>query len=392
MLMWLDGALVLGTAFYGLVILWLGAGIVRSRRRRRVTDSTPSVSIIVAARNEAEQICCCLSALQKQDYCGSLQVIVVDDRSSDGTGKLAEGMVRTWAPARESSELSVVYAPTITRYTCPKKSALTVGIEASHGEVLLFTDADCAPPATWVSAMVKHFADGVGLVAGFACIEPLSQHRQRLLAVDNLGVSAMAQGSFGMGSALSCSGRNLAYRRSLWDGVGGFEEIGHLVSGDDVYFLRHVAANSECEIVFCSDREAVVTGSSRAAGFRDIVEQKMRHASKAGHYRGGARWLGVAVYGYHATLMAGLLQVLWGGPGSGIFLTAWISRWVMDAALIGYFAPRGRRDRVLLTFLPIVEALYLPYVLFFVPLGRSGRFRWKQTEPPPSTQNSKENG
>lgn len=391
----LDIAVVVGTVFYGLVTGWLGVGIVRSRRRRQVTDSTPSVSVIVAARNEADHISDCVRALQLQDYPGPLEVVVVDDRSTDGTGALVESVIGDLSSHR-LFDLSVVYAPAITRFACPKKSALAAGIEASKGELLLFTDADCAPPATWVTAMVRHFGPDVGLVAGFACVEPLDQHRHRILAVDNLGVSALAQGSLGMGFPLSCTGRNLAYRRSLWDRVGGFDEIGHMISGDDVYFLRLVAARADCRrdcrIVYCADEESVVTGPARPMGLGQIIEQKLRHASKAGHYRGGARWLGMAVYGYHAALLAALLQSMLGGKGFSIVLTAWISRWVMDAALIAYFAPRGRRDRVLLTFLPVVEALYIPYVLLFVPLGRSGHFRWKQTVVPQSSPRSEEKG
>jgi cellulose synthase/poly-beta-1,6-N-acetylglucosamine synthase-like glycosyltransferase len=398
MLAWLDVVVVVCTLFYALVIAWLCTGIVRGRHIRPSNDGTPSVSVIVAARNEADHITSCVSALQQQDYPGPLEVIVVDDRSTDGTGALVEAVARESTSVHKPFDLSVVYAPTDRRYACPKKSALAAGIEASRGELLLLTDADCAPPATWVAALVRNFTDDVGLVAGFACVEPLDQHRHRVLAVDNLGVSAMAEGSLGMGLPLSCTGRNLAYRRSLWDSVGGFDDIGHMISGDDVYFLRLVAARTETQagkrpdhglenrIVYCADPASVVTGPARRSNFRQIIEQKLRHASKAGHYQGGARWLGMAVYGYHAALLAGLLQAALGEGRHGVILAAWIIRWVMDFVLIAYFAPRGRRDRVLLTFLPIVEALYIPYVLFFVPLGRSGRFRWKQAEPPNLSQ------
>ena len=78
-----------------------------------------------------------------------------------------------------------------------------------------------------------------------------------------------------------------------------------------------------------------------------------------------------------ALLLAGLVQVALTGAWQTVFSVAWISRWGMDAVLLGYFAPRKHRDRVLLRFLPVVEVLYIPYVLFFVPLGRSGRFGWK---------------
>lgn len=375
---------MVGTLFYGSLILWLGVGIVRSRRGSHRSAATPSVSIVVAARDEAQNITSCLLALQCQVYAGRLQIVVVDDRSTDGTGALLERIYQRWTTTQRHDtevQLVVVQAPESPRYACGKKSALAVGIEASDGDMLMFTDADCAPPPAWVAGMVARFTSEVGLVAGFACVEPLLRYRHRLLAVDNLGVSAMAEGSIGMGAPLSCTGRSLAYRREVWEQVGGFDDIGHLISGDDVYFLRLVAARTDWRVVYCADVDAVVTGAPGPTAIRAILDQKVRHASKAARYGGGARWLGVAVYGYHALLLAGLVQAALTGAWQTVFAVAWISRWGMDAALLGYFAPRKHRDRVLLRFLPVVEVLYILYVLFFVPLGRSGRFGWKTPTP-----------
>ena len=368
-----------GTLCYGVVVAWLWTGVSRSRRDPRRSTVTPSVSVVVAARNEAQNIAACLRSLEQQSYVGSLQIVVVDDRSTDSTGAIVKGILQRWGA---TSQLLVVRAPDAPRYRCPKKSALAVGIEASDGDLLLFTDADCEPPATWVAQMAARFTEGVGLVAGFACTEPMRFVRHRLLAVDNLGVSALAEGSIGMGAPLSCTGRNLAYRRVVWEQLGGFDDIGHLLSGDDVYFLRLVAARTDWQVVYCPEADAVVSGAPGPTGWSVILEQKLRHASKAARYQGKARWLALALYGYHALLLAGIVQLALTGLGATTFAAAWLSRWGLDGALLYRFAPRKRRDRVLLTFLPVVEMLYIPYVLILVPLGRRGRFGWKDGLPP----------
>lgn len=378
-------ALALATALHLVVLAWLWQGIRRGRRDGRRSSATPPVSIVVAARNERHRIGACLLALQRQEYAGSLEIVVVDDRSTDGTGSLLGDILRGWQGA---VDLRLVTAAEPPRYACPKKSALSAGIEASGGDLLLFTDADCEPPPGWVSTMVSRFTDDVGLVAGFACGEPLHRLRDRLLAVDNLGVQGLGEGSAGMGRPLSCTGRNLAYRRRVWDEVGGFDEIGHLVSGDDVYFLRLVSARTTWRVTWCADPRAVVTGPPGDGGWRDVVQQKLRHASKAARYGGGARWLGAGLYAYHGLLAAGLAQGLLTGAWHPAFWPLWLLRWTADASWLAHFAPRGRRDRLLITFLPLVECLYLPYVLFFVPLGRAGWFRWKRADaltPPTST-------
>ena len=140
---WFEVALAAGTLFYGAVILWLGVGIARSRRGACRNAATPSVSIVGAARNEAQNISSCLLALRRQVYAGSLQIVVVDDRSTDGTGALVECISEQWTTAEDvDAQLVVVSAPQSPRYACPKKSALAAGIEVSDGDLLLFTDAD----------------------------------------------------------------------------------------------------------------------------------------------------------------------------------------------------------------------------------------------------------
>ena len=64
---------------------------------------------------------------------------------------------------------------------------------------------------------------------------------QRVLSVENSAVGALRAGSFAQRCPLSCTGRNLAYRKSVYDAVGGFAPIGHMLGGDDVYFMRLVA-------------------------------------------------------------------------------------------------------------------------------------------------------
>ena len=374
--------LVAGTALYLGVVVWLLTGIGRSRRASGTALPPPPVSVIVAARDEGERIGACVRSLAGQSYEGALQIVVVDDRSGDDTGRVLAALRSEWQAA---AELVLVRAPDPPRFACPKKSALAAGIDRAAGEILLFTDADCQPPPEWVGAMVSRFDAGVGLVAGYAYPHPPGSVRQRVLALDNLGVAALAEGSIGMEAPLACTGRSLAYRRAVYDEVGGFEAIGHLVSGDDVYFLRLVTARTGWRIRYCADEAASVPSAPPPSGWRALLDQKVRHASKASRYGGGARWLGAAVYLYHAALFAGGLLAA-GGIQAAFFLCCWLARWLADLLLLARFAPRAS-DRSGLLLLPVAEILYIPYVLLLVPLGRAGWFRWKSgTALPPDPE------
>jgi len=387
-----DLALLGAGLFYLVFSLWLLLGVHASRRLReserhlhrsddsiRIDDvmgKTPTVSVIIAARDEAASIERCLNALSQQDFGGRLQTIVVDDGSTDGTAALAQRFIEHWP---HEAGLQVLDAPSPSIHEGPKKSALAGGIAASDGELLLFTDADCMPPPGWVSAMVTHFDDPrVGLVAGYADRDARGL-AALIQAVDDLGMGALAEGGIGHGVALSCTGRSLAYRRRVYDEVGGFDAIGHLISGDDVYFFRHVASESEALFRYCAEPWAVVTESRLGESLSARLSQKTRHASKASRYEGGARWLGVAVYLYHVILAIGLVQV-GTGAARGLFLVVWGLRWTLDFALMWTFAPRAE-DRRRLLYLPFAEFLYIPYVVLLVPVARILGFRWRHSPP-----------
>ena len=357
--------LALSSGIYLGGVLWLWCGL---RRRLPVLGmDCPRVSAIIAARDEEETLADCLEALAAQDYRGELEVVVVDDRSRDRTWTIIRDMSVGW------TGLKGLKAEAELRYNCPKKSALAQGIEASTGTILLFTDADCRPPVDWVSSMVAHFSPGVDLVAGYARSAPIIGVLAKVLAVDNLGVGALGAGSFGMGSPLSCTGRNLGYRREVYDEVGGFEKIGHLIGGDDVYFMRLVGARGGSRMVF--NREVVVLSNSERVGVWTAVQQKLRHSAKGGHYKGGGFHLAVGVYLFLFFLCWGLMQMLWDGVWDGWVLGIWALRWLVDLLLLGRMATSG--EHRLLGYLPLVEVLYIPYVLIFPVLGYWGWFRWK---------------
>jgi len=355
---------------YIATILWLLAGMCR--RAPSTTDRTPAVSVIVPARNEADCITDCLQALRQQDYTGPLEVIIVDDRSEDGTGDLVRAQMHDWP------NLKLIRARNDLPLLCPKKSALMQGIEASTGELLVFTDADCQPPPGWVRSMVRCFTDDVGFVAGYASVRSGRLIRQKLVSLDHLvTVGAIGTGSFGMGNPLACTGQNLAYRRRVYDQVGGFTRIGNKVGGDDTHLMRLVSTETDWQMIFNDDPDADVTAQPAPRRWRDIIHQKLRHAGAAGHFGGPILVLAGMVYLFHLFLLIGLVRMAALLRWDTIFLTAWAARWLVDFAWLWRFAHR-RSDRKLLVLLPLLEVCYIPYLLFFTVIGGLGGFRWKK--------------
>jgi cellulose synthase/poly-beta-1,6-N-acetylglucosamine synthase-like glycosyltransferase len=160
--------LSIGGFFYLLLLNRIIIGLIRLKMMpQQASDSTPLVSIIIAARNEAYNIAGTLQSLLAQDYPRDLmEIIVVDDRSEDDTSEIAIKF------SKNDNRIKLVRQSEITKGISPKKQALEKGIEASSGEIILTTDADCYHDPGWIRALVSAMTPEVGMVIGQARFTP----------------------------------------------------------------------------------------------------------------------------------------------------------------------------------------------------------------------------
>ena len=150
---------------YLLFTLFFTTGL-RRLRKNNTPKYIPGVSVVVAARNEADTLQELLNDLVQQDYPrGKLDITIVSDRSIDGT----------WNIIQDYSQLhptvqGIKIENTDSQMT-PKKRALTRGIEKTNGEVIISTDGDCSVPIGWIRSMVEAFDDDTGIVVGRSTID-----------------------------------------------------------------------------------------------------------------------------------------------------------------------------------------------------------------------------
>jgi glycosyltransferase involved in cell wall biosynthesis len=100
-------------------------------------DEYPSVSVVVPARDEGEAVEEAVRSLLAQDYPGRLEVVAVDDRSTDGTGAVLAGLA-----SERPDVMRMIQVEELPDGWLGKNHALYLGAEESDGEWLLFTDAD----------------------------------------------------------------------------------------------------------------------------------------------------------------------------------------------------------------------------------------------------------
>ncbi len=363
---------------YALLMIRFGAGVRRLLDQplpEPDPDTLPRVSVVVAARDEEAALGFLLVELVAQDYPEErLEVVVADDRSADGTAALVEEFAR-----RHPHRVRLVRIEATPEGWTGKKWALEQAVRSARGEVVLVTDADCLPGRQWVARLAAPFAADpeLGLVAGAVDYREADGWRwpRRLLRTEFVTLSLVGGGSLTTGFPLVISGQNLAFRKRLFESVGGYREHADIPSGDDVFLLFAAArAGTPCDYVLAP--EAVVT-TTPPAGWASFWHQRARWASKGVRYPRGPFLFSLLVWLLHALLLvAGLGLLLVPRAATAVLLLATLL--IKGAGDLALLRP-GRRlgltgvEIDYLTALP----LHIPYVTLFGLAGALGLFRWK---------------
>ena len=365
-LMWI---LVIGAIVYVIACIAAFSGLMKTGRT--VENFSPSVTVIVAARNEENSIGLLLTDLTGQDYPpDKLRIVVVDDCSEDGTAAVVK---RFMAADSRFQRIELIDAGTAHSPYSHKKRAVHEGIMSSTGEIIMTTDADCRAPRNWVSGMVKRFTPGVDLVAGMVVVEGTGLFG-RLEALESTGIQCMAAGLMNAGFPVTCNGANLAYRRAAFDRVKGFEGVGTVVSGDDDMLMQKIARSSG--VVFAVEPDTAVR-TAAAASLSRFFNQRARWASKTAHYpSSAARGLLAMFFVFFTGMVVWLAAALLGQASFGPLLAALGLKAAGDLLLTGYGVLNTGRPGLMLVF-PLAECIHVPYIISVVLKGVFGSFEWR---------------
>lgn len=376
--------LMIATSFiYCIGLLFFFIGLFFPNRNRK--NEKPFVSIIIAARNEENHIGHILKDLMNQTYPKhKLEIIIVNDHSEDATGQIVETM------SRKEQSIKYLDVTKTEKGLTAKKNALYQGIGISRGEIILTTDADCRVLSTWVKTLVSYFAPDVGMVVGFSQLGRKGEKRslfQKLQAIDFLSLMSAAQGSLNLTCPLAASGQNLAYRRSAFEEVGGFKEIGHRVSGDDVLLLQLIHQKTSWKIRFAPSGRSYNT-SEPEASFHDFFNQRKRWASNGSYQIRLNKFFYffiIITFLLNASLFVNTMIVLAvSKPVFGLLICLAAKLCVEGFLILKGCSVYRRLD--LLTIFPLWFILQIPYILLVGLIGTVGQFTWKNRKHSPATK------
>lgn len=235
------------------------------------------ISVIICAKNEAENLKQFLPSIVSQNY-PDFEIVLINDSSSDDTLEVIENF------AKLHSNIKIVDVKNTEAFWANKKYALTLGIKASKNEHLLFTDADCKPVSEyWIKEMCSHFDEKQSIVLGYGKYEKIEKSFFNKLVRFETLITAIQFFSYAkIGLPYMGVGRNLAYTKKAFFNVNGFINHIKINSGDDDLFINQIADSKNTSICFSKES---FTESVPKSTFRSWIKQKRRHISTAKYYK-----------------------------------------------------------------------------------------------------------
>lgn len=275
---------VLVTIGFLLLHLYLYHGLSKSiALDNYLSDRLPFVSVIVAGRNEENNIAACIDSLSKINYPkDKLQIMLVNDKSTDNTLNIMQEATAGMTQFDVMSSRDIIH-----NNLRGKANAIDSAIEICKGEIIMMTDADCKVQPSWVLNTVKYFSEEVSMVCGFTLINSSNSLFAKLQCLDWIYLLTLASSSCGLDRIMSCIGNNLAFTKKAYDHVGGYKAIGFSVT-EDLALMRKINEIKGSRIVYPVRYESLVM-TEPCFTIKELSSQKRRW------FRGGT---GVNALGY----------------------------------------------------------------------------------------------
>jgi len=366
-----SGSLIL----YGSFLIYLSErSKAESKHQQNWTfkDESPTVSVLIAARNEEKNLGRILDQLSNQNYpIEKLQVLIINDHSEDKTRKVFEEWITDHPqfPAM-LSELS--------KDEKGKKAALRLGQTSATGDFHLYTDADCDLPFHWISDMVicQQNAEA-DMVCGAVVMkaDSIAEHAE---ALEFSSLIATAAGSLMLGVPSLCNAANYLVSAKTLDEANRQRKDGNLASGDDVFLLHRLYKMGK-KLAYCRLPLAFVEIEPQP-DLTSFIDQRIRWAGKwKSGIAGSNSAMAMGVWFFHLLYLTGILVLAMHHHSNWILIAiGWKS--ISETFFLEPFLRKPgfseNSGRIWLAQIPY--SIYV--ILFGIRILFSGKYSWKGRE------------
>lgn len=335
--------------------------------------STINVSIIVAGRNEADNIEKCLSSLENQTYAKeNFEIIFVNDFSEDDTLKKATRFkfIRVF-------DLQNIL-PAENRFKANKKKAITIGVENAKFDVIITCDADCFYGENWLKSFVqKYEKHHYKLITAPVAFIPKESFFSKFLEFDLISLIGITCGSIKNQEPNMVNGANMLFEKQAFFDVEGFVGNENIPSGDDTFLMQKINDRFPTSIGFLKNKEAIAY-TDMPSTFMAFVHQRIRWTSKSVKHADLKVRMDLSLnYFFYLFTFLNLfvlpfVSLLFLKVGIAMFLLKIVIDSIFFKNLFFFFK---RND--ILKYLILMELLHLMYISLLGILSLYGKYTWK---------------
>lgn len=244
---------------------------------------TTTITILIPARNEAENIEDCINSILNQTYPKALfEIIVLDDFSEDETPNLVDNYTKNGFNNVRLLQLANHISPNETQSF--KKKAIEIGIRQATGELIVTTDADCIVQPNWLMLIASIYeVKQPKFIAAPVNFHQEQNDFERFQSLDFIGMMGITGSGISTKIMRMCNGANLAYPKSIFTEVNGFQGIDNHASGDDMMLMQKIARLYPNEIVYLKNKTATTFTTAKPT-LKSFINQRVRWSTKSKGY------------------------------------------------------------------------------------------------------------
>lgn len=328
------------------------------------------VSIIIAARNEEENITATIEDVLAQNYPKELyELIIVDDHSTDNTAEIIKSYHESGVKLIQLNE-----SEPLNSY---KKKAISEAINQASGELIITTDADCRMGNNWLTTIVSYFEQNNYQILSSPVTYFQEKNRfERFQTLEFMFLIGLGASGIGNKIPSTCNGANLAYKKAVFIELGGFKGIDDLASGDDELLLHKIASKYPQGVGFCKSGDAVVYTQAKE-NLPEFISQRKRWASKSVKYKNKKIVVvAICVWLFNLSFLCNFITGLLALQMFKVFIIQYIAKLFVEFYFLNQVAAFHKRKE-LLKYLPLITFIHSIYIVYIGIAGNSGKYNWK---------------
>lgn len=337
------------------------------------------VSVLIAARNEQNNIEKLLQSLYNQSFPKELfEVIIVDDHSTDDTDKVINNFINN----NKDINIQLLEADKVG-----KKHAISQALHTAVNELIIVTDADCILNSLWIENIVGFYQENnCKMILAPVLLSPAENLFEKMQVLEHLSLIGSTAGSASIGFPVMCNGANMAYERKAALEVEKYRKDFNIPSGDDMFLLEHfVKYYGHKNVKFLLSKSAVVK-TKTCKTIKDFFRQRRRWVSKTKSY---TSWkvivTALVVLFFNLSIISLLVSAFFVPALWSIYVLLTLLKFLIDFPLLKNITNFMNQGRLLRWALPL-EFLYPFYVVFTALSGtvftklKSENGKWSQSK------------